>query len=128
MKKNIVFLCGFLLLCSCSPKEKEQKKAIPMLSYTSEINLDTVKNNTEVKRNIIIRNTGTANVVIKDIEASCDCTVIDKWDSIIEVGDSSSISVIFSPKHKGVFEKDIVIRSNIESEFSVITLKGYVKN
>ncbi len=129
MKTKTLYACFFiicLLFFYCS--KKKEKCILGEIEVPKEINLDTIQPNKEYHKSFLIKNVGTTNLIIKDIKASCDCTVVDEWDSIIRVGDSTNIDIKFTPINLGLFEKSIVIRSNVKDEFSIINLKGFVKD
>ncbi len=124
MKQLYSILLISIIFVGCNNNTKQ----LPNISMDipEEIYLDTIQNNITVHTSFNITNTGQQALIIKDIQASCDCTIIDQWDSIIEAGHSSIVNIEILPSHTGTLDKNIVVRSNIKNEFSAISIKGFV--
>ena len=71
-------------------------------------------------------NKGASDLLIDTLTSSCGCSepVVDKKK--ISPLDSASLQVTFKPNGYGRFSKSIVIKSNIDSVFFVLYLKGEV--
>lgn len=64
-------------------------------------------------------------LIIQDIRSGCGCTVV-KWErEPLAPGESSHIEIHYNSKNRGVFIKQIVIRSNAPNSPIKLSLKGY---
>jgi hypothetical protein len=73
-----------------------------------------------------IVNNGTAQLHIDTVSVSCDCTEPSFLKKMIAPGDSADLTVTFTPYDKGPFSKVMVVKSNADSIFSVISFSGTI--
>lgn len=123
MKKLLFIFIIVIISVSCHKFKSISEAGIEV---ASEIDLDTIKKNVVTNAELIIKNIGEKDLIIKDIQSSCDCTVVDKWDSIIKKDESTTINFEIHPTKLGDFQKNVVIRSNVKDEFSSVSIIGYV--
>jgi hypothetical protein len=75
----------------------------------------------------IIKNTGDVPLVIKDISASCGCTV-PEWDKRpVKPGDKTEITVKVTPDDAGYFRKTVTVFCNTEKGAVLLAVKSMVK-
>lgn len=73
---------------------------------------------------IEITNSGKTDLIIKNIRATCGCTV-PKWNKqAIKPNEKSTITIAFTPSKIGYFAKDITVFSNTPSKKTTITIYG----
>ena len=73
------------------------------------------------------KNTGDKPLVIKEVRASCGCTVPEKPEKPILPGETGSIKVVFNSKGKvGHNEKNITVMANTQPSFPPLLLTGEV--
>jgi hypothetical protein len=81
----------------------------------------------EATHTFIVKNTGTAPLIISQVVASCGCTTPQWPDKPIEAGGTGDIRVSFNPAGQpGAFEKTIHIYSDAFQEPYMLTIKGNV--
>lgn len=122
----------FLLLCfslvflsNCTPLEKRPIIAIEK----SNIEVGEIKFNQTTQIHFKIYNRGNSNLIIDTISASCDCTVPGFVKKTIAPQDSTILNVSYTPVNPGDFKKAVIIKSNIDSVFTVLKFYGNaVKN
>lgn len=84
-----------------------------------EIGYDSV---TTIQYGLI--NKGKGVLVIDTATASCGCTVPTIKKRNISPGDSTLLLVEFKPVDTGRFDKKVVIKSNIDSSFTIVSFYG----
>ncbi|WP_396167303.1 DUF1573 domain-containing protein [Flavobacterium sp.] len=82
-----------------------------------------------ITKSFIIKNTSSIPLIIKNVKASCGCTLVKLKDSIIEKNESTNIVATYIPKKDdiGKISKSIVIESNTKTVYNVMYLKGIIK-
>ena len=86
-----------------------------------------VKEGEIVEYNFRFKNNGNYPLIIQDAVASCGCTVPEKPDHPIAVGEIGFIKVKFnSDRRPGEAHKSITITSNAIPEFPTLYIKGTV--
>ncbi len=102
----------------------------PKLSLeNSNFNLGTIYQGQTKKITILIRNSGTNDLIIKDVEAPCGCTTVTKPQKTLPPSERSNIDVEFnSTGFQGEEKKQVIIESNDpQSPSVVINLQCFVK-
>ncbi|MCC8154829.1 MAG: DUF1573 domain-containing protein [Tannerellaceae bacterium] len=81
----------------------------------------------EATHTFVIKNTGTAPLVITRVVASCGCTTPEWTQEPIAAGQSGEVKVTYDPKGRpGPFTKSINIYSNGKKGSYVLTIRGEV--
>jgi len=92
-----------------------------------EIELRNVKIHKPSVATFILTNTGDTPLVIKDITASCGCTV-PEWDKQpVKPGEKTAIKVKVTPDSEGYFRKTVTLFCNTEEGTISLTVKSVVK-
>ena len=107
MKKIVLFI-GIVLLFG------SYLMAQPKISPSEEIfDFGNITEGDVVSHNFVITNSGTENLVIDKIRASCGCTAADPDKNTLEPGESTKVKVSFDSKNrKGVQKKYVYVFSN----------------
>lgn len=124
MSNRLLSICGFFILLSCSTDNKKYPK---VLVREQVKNIGTISINDTTKINFRIYNIGNALLKIDSVSASCECTIPNFVKRNIEPNDSADLTVSFAPLAGGEFEKAIVLKSNIDSVFTILKFYGMVK-
>lgn len=98
------------------------QQAKPQIEVAQKmIDLGKVAKNTKVKHTFIIKNTGSAPLLISKIKTPCGCTVMKYSKKPILVGEQAEIKVQIDTRgQEGYFHKTITLISNAEpQEFGV---------
>ncbi|MCD7932628.1 MAG: DUF1573 domain-containing protein [Tannerellaceae bacterium] len=81
----------------------------------------------DATHSFVIKNTGTAPLVITRVIASCGCTTPEWTKEPIAPGQTGEIKVTYDPKGRpGTFAKTINVYSNGKKGSYVLTIKGEV--
>ena len=73
-------------------------------------------------------NTGTADLLIQSVEATCGCTTPDWSSEPLKPGQRKSLSVIFDATGRsGSQRKVVTVISNSSNEVVRLTLKAYIE-
>ena len=132
MKKLFALLVLFLSLASVSAQNKGSQKKPDIYFTESTFDFGQIENNTLAKHDFVFFNSGTAPLLLKDVKASCGCTVPLWPRQPIKPGEIAKISVTFDPKDETgkIFNKTIKVTTNIKDgdhdKMVVIYIKGKV--
>jgi hypothetical protein len=122
MKKLLLGLTLVVLL-SCKNKIIEK----PILNVTNrDVDLGIIKYDSAYKIDYIITNIGTKELIIDTITSSCGCSVPKINKKVIWSSDTTLASVQFKPVDSGKFSKSIVMKSNVDSVYTVLKFRGMV--
>lgn len=116
----------FVLAIGCHTPNDEKKFAVLQLK-SEVIDLGIITSNDSIHISTKVYNTGTDTLKINKIGVSCGCTSgqIDKKN--IMPGDSSVISLSYSPVNdSGKTQKNIIIENNSSEPFKLLKLQGVV--
>lgn len=100
-----------------------QQKGPKILFETTLIDYGTVENDSDGQRIFSFQNTGDADLIIKNVQSSCGCTIPKKPENPIAPGEKSEIIVQYDTKNRqGPFRKTITVTTNVE-ENPIVALK-----
>jgi len=129
MKKLIVAIILITSIGSVfAQKDGGQKK--PDIFFTEQtFDFGQVAGNTAIKHDYVFYNSGTAPLLIKNVKASCGCTVPVWTRQPIKPGESGKISVTFDPKGDAgkVVNKTITVTTNIADKGDDKTVTLFIK-
>lgn len=91
------------------------------------IDYDTIAYASNGVRAFVFTNTGTAPLTIKNVKATCGCTVPQWPTHPIEPQASDSIMVEYNTHRSGAFNKGIIVYSNAKTESVRLIIKGVVE-
>jgi len=110
-----LLLTGFVL--------SAQQKGPQIHFETTTIDYGTVENDSDGQRTFSFQNTGDADLIIKNVQSTCGCTIPKKPEEPIAPGEKSEIIVQYdTKKRQGPFRKTITVTTNVE-ENPIIALK-----
>ncbi|GDX51356.1 hypothetical protein LBMAG27_04030 [Bacteroidota bacterium] len=107
---------------------KEPEGKYPIISFDStQFNFGKITEGDVVTHSFIFKNTGTANLVITDVRASCGCTSPSWPKEIIKPGESNSIIVKYNSEgREGKFNKGVTVYCNAYPNSALIKIQGEV--
>jgi hypothetical protein len=74
-----------------------------------------------------LKNTGVNPLIIREVDASCGCTV-PEWDKQpVAAGQTTEIKVRVTPEDSGYFDKTVTVRCNVESGIILLRVSGTVE-
>ena len=116
-------LFGLVLLAGCRTELKKPGLLIvPPTRLLPDVKLDSTYT---IAFQLI--NNGGANLLIDTVTASCGCSVPTIDRKQLPPRDTALLLVSFKPPDTGAFDKKIVIKSNIDSLFSIVSFTGTAK-
>ncbi|MBK5722165.1 DUF1573 domain-containing protein [Dysgonomonas sp. Marseille-P4677] len=115
---------------SITGKENTEQTNIRQTTVEAE-HTEIELNDTKVQKTsiatFILKNTGEFPLLIKDISASCGCTV-PEWDKKpIKPGDKTEIKVKVTPDATGYFRKTVTVFCNTKRGSIPLSVKSMVK-
>ena len=116
LQKAILAVWAVLLLGSCGSASRSNEPPCLELSVDS-IDIGAVASTDEPKAfDIELRNTGGQDLVITDIETTCNCTTVDYPKEPIKGGRSATLHLTFSGKNffPSKMVREVLIYSNDE--------------
>lgn len=109
------------------PKPVKKKRAEIKFAETLH-KFGTIKSGDKVKHKFKFKNTGDANLVIKNVEVSCGCTFPSYPFLPIEPGDEGAIEVTFDSKGKvGRQKPTVTVVTNARPRTLKLNLEGFVE-
>lgn len=107
---------------------KEPEGNYPIISFdTAQFDFGRIIEGDVVSHTFNFKNTGTANLVITDVRASCGCTSPVWPKEIIKVGESNSIVIKYdSEGREGKFSKGITVYCNAYPNSTLLRIQGEV--
>jgi len=128
--KRAIFLSAALFCLAGAAAGQTDPDSKPKLVLTqTEYDFGTIDpRGGIVKHDFVVRNAGTAPLVILKTYTSCNCTEAKYPRKPIMPGDSAAIRVTYDPKtQSGSVFKAIQVYSNDPVKRSIITIKGEVQ-
>ncbi len=130
--KRLIYALSLLTLCvglAMAQKDKKAKKKAIISSEQTEHDFGLIKEaNGSVVHTFVIKNVGTAPLVLTRVIASCGCTTPEYSPEPVPPGASRKIFVKFNPAGRiGPFIKRIVIYSNGKDGAFILRIKGHVE-
>lgn len=140
----LVVLLGFLFLGACQNQTSSGKTAmnssdkatvsdttnqkLPVMTFTETVHDFGKMVQGEVgKYNFHFKNTGNADLVIKDVATTCGCTVGNYPHHPIKPGEEGDLAVTFNSSFKeGYQNKGVMIISNTDPNQIVLTIRAQV--
>lgn len=74
-----------------------------------------------------VKNTGSNELRIKNILTECHCLVSNIESKIIDTGESTQVTIQFTPEKQGKFTKYAMIEANTAPPLTVLTIEGEVE-
>ncbi|MGE4347719.1 MAG: DUF1573 domain-containing protein, partial [Flavobacteriaceae bacterium] len=79
----------------------------------------------KAEHTFIIKNEGTADLLILEAKPSCGCTVPDNYTKTpIKPGETGVVPVVFNATSAGVQTKTVTLTTNTETGTEVLTIKA----
>ncbi len=120
-----IFLIALALVCVLAVRSEE--KYAELRFDTMSVNLGTF-GLSDCEQHCAFRftNTGTAPLIINQVQATCGCTVPSYPTDPIQPGERGTIEVTYNGKGKmpGRFRKTLTVRSNARRDVIRLTLEG----
>lgn len=140
MTKNLLgIILALSLLAGCNGKSIKNASDIASQSASkgdyvtqvkmidSSFNFGQVTDGEQVVFSYRFQNAGDKPLIISAANASCGCTVPEKPEQPISVGEDGFIKIVFDSKGRvGPVHKTIQVISNAQPEFPVLQLIGQV--
>lgn len=127
MKKIILLIVAVIAMAvPASADSKGGKAKIQFEEYTYDFGVIKEANGS-VSHEFVFTNTGTANLVITDVTATCGCTRPEYPQEPIAPGKKGKIKVTFNPLARpGAVDRTITVKTNGSPKKVRLKIKGNV--
>ena len=109
-----------VVLISCKQEIEKPK----LFSHNHHIDIGKINFDSTYLINFKIFNKGNAILIVDTITASCGCTIPTLAKKNIEPEDSAIIVATYKPVDTGLFDKKLIVKSNTDSSFTVLSFHG----
>ncbi len=125
---KIVTILIFLTLLSCENRNHLVKSNKDNVEYEipSQINLDTLILEEDIKFSFKIKNKGQTKLEINGLATSCGCTTVTEIPDSIEGETSFKITGLYKPRYLGHFNQSLLLHSNSKKSPDKIEITGFV--
>jgi len=132
MNKELIILIitiAFGIISCNNPNDKNAGGNAKIEFSETEFDFGNVKNGEKVSHRFVFKNSGTADLLVKDVDPSCGCTVVSFPNNPVKPGESSYIEATFdSDGYRGLNIKEIEVRTNSKPSLINLTLSATVLN
>jgi Protein of unknown function (DUF1573) len=118
---------SLLFIAGCSTADERTKSKPNLYIPVKDVNLSTIRFDSSCHISYQLVNTGDAILKIDTATASCGCTIPVMMKKEINPADTGLLVVEYNPVDTGNFNKKVVIKSNIDSSFSIVSFYGTVQ-
>lgn len=150
MKQLLIFAATVFTLVACQSKDKKvsgdatdatnngatnPQQADDPSTYTTIQWIDSINTNLgslikeqSIEVSFRFKNSGTKNLIIKDVSASCGCTIPEKPEKPFAPGEEGVIRAKFNGSGSGHISKHIFVKANTtpQTDFT-LTFEGDMK-
>ncbi|MFC3414752.1 DUF1573 domain-containing protein [Algoriphagus hitonicola] len=88
------------------------------------INLGEVGKREEARGEFFVKNTGSNDLIITNVEVSCTCSSAALLDNKISPNDSISIKVNYNKKLPSYFYSDVLVHGNFPGSPEILSFEG----
>lgn len=104
-----------------------QDKIKPLVSFEQyNHNFDTINSPKEAEIYFVYKNIGTKDLIIRDVQTTCGCTIPVWSQNKLSNGQKDSLLVKYHTENKGHFVKEIMVYSNSANSPTRLKINGYV--
>jgi hypothetical protein len=143
MKMNYIFILTVILAlftgCNNAAKtgsgnkktgKEKDNKGSPVMEFESVYHdFGSIKQGEKVSYSFTFKNTGNADLIIKDAVPSCGCTVPKYDKKPISPGEEGSVEIVFdSHGYLGNQYKTVILKTNTPYGEKTLTFKANVKS
>jgi hypothetical protein len=131
MKKELIILAATILLfiSACSNSNSKNNKGQALIQFSeTEFDFGTIKQGEKVSHRFEFKNTGDGDLLIKNVEPSCGCTVASFPNVPIKAGEESFIDATFNSEgYRGLNIKGIEVNTNANPSIVKLTISATVE-
>ena len=128
--KKLMIICISLLTLNAMYGQKnellaERTKNTETIDWKSKmLDLGTLETGKKIEASFEFVNNTSEPVVLTNVKPSCGCTGVEYRKEAINPGEKAEISVSYTPKKAGVFQKSITVSTSVDSNPIVLKFKG----
>jgi hypothetical protein len=114
MVKRRSVVMGVLAACLAGPAMAGDEVAGPHIAVEpASFDFGAVPLGKELEKNFVVRNVGSADLVIEQVVPTCGCTVVNKdYEKTLKPGARTIVRLKLKTMSAGRVEKSVLIRSN----------------
>ena len=125
IKKTLILVTLLTAFISCQKKQSD----FPTMDFTVDnYDFGTINEGQVVENNFVFKNTGSSDLIITDVQASCGCTVAEYPKLPVKSMQEGVIKVKFNSRGKhGKQEKTIAITANTKNKKEILKIVADIK-
>jgi rhodanese-related sulfurtransferase len=100
--RPIGWVCLLMMVVPCA------RAAEPMDVYR----FGTAVVNDRLTNQFLLRNTGSTSIVVQSATPSCECIQIVRWPTLVEVGTTGVVEILFSPDKVGEVDYRVTLKTS----------------
>ena len=108
-----------------TPTEIIVSKA-PVMWKAEVIDVGQIPQGTPKSINFEFKNTGSATVIITNVQAACGCTATEYTKTPVKPGGTAVVTAVYNAAAKGAFNKTVSVTTNANETPTVLSFKGNV--
>jgi hypothetical protein len=125
--KRFVFICIATALSFFAKAQSDSVKLAELKFETIFYNFDTIDYEKPVSYIFKFKNTGKADLILKNVIVSCKCTT-PEWSKIpIKKNKKGFVKITYNAGTKGEFYKTIIVNTNGKTANQSLMIKGFVR-
>jgi len=119
-------LMSFTILPNKTTVTKIEAVAASIAWKSEAIELGEIPQNKPKAIEFEFKNTGTTDVLITTVKASCGCTATDYTKTPIKPGATGKVTATYNAANKGAFTKSVTVTTTAAETPKALTFKGTV--
>ena len=125
--KRLIFIIIASAFCFFAKAQSDSLKLAELKFETLFYNFDTIDFEKPVTYIFKFKNTGKADLLIKNVIVGCKCTTAD-WSKIpIKKHTKGFVKITYNAGTKGEFYKTIIVNTNGKTANQSLMIKGFVR-
>lgn len=125
--RQLVFICIAAAFPFFAMAQSDSVKLAELKFETLFYNFDTIDYEKPVSYIFKFKNTGKANLMVKNVIVGCKCTTTEWSKSTIKKHKKGFVKITYNAGTKGEFYKTIIVKTNGKTANQSLTIKGFVR-
>ena len=125
--KQLIFICIATALSFIAKAQSDSIKLAELKFETLFYNFDTIGFEKPVNYIFKFKNTGKADLMVKNVIVGCKCTTPEWSKSPVKKHKKGFVKITYNAGTKGEFYKTVIVNTNGKIANQSLTIKGFVR-